>query len=227
MNNSKKDINLKEAVSRHEQKLPPMPADLNDRVMKSLPLTPSEGRGTQSRFSSLSPWRGRGVRLVGAIAACIVLLIAFNYNNKVMPDQQPVVAEVVEQPASEEPETSDYSDYSDESKPSESSDYSESPKPAKPAKLKSEPVLAQAEQQPTESDAVRLTNTADSLAYYLTRLENQMGDCRDSTCLAHLSELMRADERIKGLVNKIIHKQVETAYQEEMLVDTTTHYIPL
>ena len=214
MNNSKNDINLREAVKRHEQKLPPMPADLNDRVTKSL--------------TSLTPRRRVFWRYAAsAIAACIVLLIAFNYNNKVMPDQQPVVAEVVEQPASEEPETSDYSDYSDESKPSESSDYSETLKPAKPAKIKSEPVLAQAEQLPTETDAVRLTNTADSLAYYLTRLENQMGDCRDSTCLAHLSELMRADERIKGLVNKIIHKQVETAYQEEYLVDTITHYIPL
>ena len=181
----------------------------------SLPPRPLQGEREPKRRVF---WR----YAASAIAASIVLLIAFNYNNKVMPDQQPVVAEVVEQPASEEPETSDYSDYSDESKPSESSDYSESPKPAK---LKSEPVLAQAEQQPTESDAVRLTNTADSLAYYLTRLENQMGDCRDSTCLAHLSELMRADERIKGLVNKIIHKQVETAYQEEMLVDTTTRYV--
>jgi hypothetical protein len=54
-----------------------------------------------------------------------------------------------------------------------------------------------------------------------------MGDCRDSACLAHLSQLIKADDRIKTLVNKIIHKQVETAYQEEMLVDTTTHYIPL
>ena len=211
MNNSKKDINLMEAVKRHEQKLPPMPADLNDRVMKSL--------------TSLTPRRRVFWRYAAsAIAACIVLLIAFNYNNKVMPDQQPVVAEVVEQPASEEPETSDYSD---ESKPSESSDYSESPKSAKPAKIKLESVLAQAEQQPAETGAVKLSTTADSLAYYLTRLENQMGDCRDSICLAHLSELMRADERIKGLVNKIIHKQVETAYQEEYLVDTTTRYIPL
>ena len=72
-----------------------------------------------------------------------------------------------------------------------------------------------------------LASAADSLYYYLTQLENQMGDCRDSTCLAELTGLMRADERIKDLVNKIIHKQVETAYQEEYLVDTTTRYIPL
>ena len=37
----------------------------------------------------------------------------------------------------------------------------------------------------------------------------------------------KADERIKDLVNKIIHKQVETVFQEEYLVDTTTRYVPL
>ena len=72
-----------------------------------------------------------------------------------------------------------------------------------------------------------LADAADSLYYYLTQLENRMGDCRDSICLAELTGLMRADERIKDLVNKIIHKQVETAYKEEYLVDTTTRYIPL
>ena len=70
-------------------------------------------------------------------------------------------------------------------------------------------------------------SAADSLNYYLTQLEKQMGDCSDNTCLAELTDLMRADERIKNLVNKIIHKQVETAYQEEYLVDTTTRYIAL
>ena len=78
-----------------------------------------------------------------------------------------------------------------------------------------------------KEDTPILANAADSLYYYLTQLENQMGDCRDSTCLAELTGLMRADERIKDLVSKIIHKQVETAYEEEYLVDTTTRYIPL
>ena len=89
----------------------------------------------------------------------------------------------------------------------------------------SQPTIADEVQ--TASETPVLTNTADSLYYYLTQLENQMGDCRDSTCLAELTGLIRADERIKDLVNKIIHKQVETAYKEEYLVDTTTRYIPL
>ena len=84
-----------------------------------------------------------------------------------------------------------------------------------------------AEEPQPSTEAVVLASAADSLYYYLTQLENQMGDCRDSSCLAELTGLMRADERIKDLVNKIIHKQVETAYQEEYLVDTTTRYIPL
>ena len=89
----------------------------------------------------------------------------------------------------------------------------------------SQPTIADEAKSSTETPV--LANAADSLYYYLTQLENQMGDCRDSTCLAELGNLMQADERIKGLVNKIIHKQVETAYKEEYLVDTTTRYIPL
>ncbi|MBO4550422.1 MAG: hypothetical protein J5733_06795 [Bacteroidaceae bacterium] len=106
MNNIKNDINLREAISRREQKLPPMPADLNERVMKrlsSLPLTPSEGRGTLSRFSSLSLWRGRGLRLVGAIAATVLLLLAFHFTQKPV-EEQPLVAQVpVAAPQPEKP----------------------------------------------------------------------------------------------------------------------------
>lgn len=89
------------------------------------------------------------------------------------------------------------------------------------------PRVKPAEEPQPQTEAVVLASAADSLYYYLTLLENQMGDCRDSSCLAELTGLMRADERIKDLVNKIINKQVETAYQEEYLVDTTTRYIPL
>ena len=51
-------------------------------VEVSLPLSPSKERGTQSRFSSLSRWRGRGVRLCGLIAASIVLLLVFRFTQK-------------------------------------------------------------------------------------------------------------------------------------------------
>lgn len=40
MNELKNDINLREAVNRREQQLPPLPDNLNERVMKSLSPRP-------------------------------------------------------------------------------------------------------------------------------------------------------------------------------------------
>ncbi len=92
--------------------------------------------------------------------------------------------------------------------------------------LKTSPQNSAEASQPAAPTLV-LNDAADSLYYYLTILEDQMGDCQDSACLAELTDLMRADERIRDLVNKIVHQQVETAYKEEYLVDTTTRYVPL
>lgn len=84
MNDIKNDKNLREAVSRKEQKLPPMPADLNERLQQRL----SSPEGTRFR-------RGRGVRLLLlAAAASITLLIVF-YTGKQQRPQEPVVAQQV------------------------------------------------------------------------------------------------------------------------------------
>ena len=85
MNDIKNDKNLREAVSRKEQKLPPMPADLNERLQQRL----SSPEGTRIR-------RGRGVRLLLllAAAASIALLVVF-YTGKQQPPQEPVVAQQV------------------------------------------------------------------------------------------------------------------------------------
>ena len=176
-------------------------------------------RKRPARLISFWPWVGT------AVAAGVLLLIVLNIGQH-QPKQQPIVAETVEQNASqpivEEKEV----------EPQEPSETPKANEPNKPHKLnevhKPQPQQLAAVTTTYAADSTpRLTNAADSLYYYLTQLENQMGECRDSTCLAELGNLMRADERIKGLVNKIIHKQVETAYQEEYLVDTTTRYIPL
>jgi hypothetical protein len=140
MNNSKKDINLKEAVRRHEQKLPPMPADLNERVMKRAPLLTSP-KGEERKRRRLWLW-------IGAVAASIVLLIAFNYNNKVMPEEQPLVAEVVEQPAPEAPKVSENSEVSDNSKSSEPIKPKRTNKNRKVSKPVEEPLLAQVDEEP-------------------------------------------------------------------------------
>lgn len=81
MNDIKNDKNLREAVSRREQQLPPIPDNLNERVMKSLvePETAPKSR------------RQWGYAAVAA-AASIALLIVFNWGKQQNP-QEPVVAQ--------------------------------------------------------------------------------------------------------------------------------------
>ena len=87
MNDIKNDKNLREAVSRREQQLPPIPDDLNERVMKSLvePETAPKSRRL---------WIYAAV----AAAASIALLIVFNWGKQQSP-QEPVVAQQVVVPA--------------------------------------------------------------------------------------------------------------------------------
>lgn len=84
MNDIKNDKNLREAVSRKEQKLPPMPADLNERLQQRL----SSPEGTRFR-------RGRGVRLLLLAAAAGIALLVVFYTGKQQPPQEPVVAQQV------------------------------------------------------------------------------------------------------------------------------------
>lgn len=88
MNELKNDKNLQEAVSRREQKLPPLPTDLNERLMQRL----GEPE-TAPKAKARSLWFYAAV----AVAASIALLIVFNFRQEQTP-QEPVVAQAVEQP---------------------------------------------------------------------------------------------------------------------------------
>lgn len=68
--------------------------ELTDLIMSSLPERNHPDRvGVSKRRRLTLPLKGMAG---GLIAAGIALLIALHYNNKVEPEQQPVVAEVVE-----------------------------------------------------------------------------------------------------------------------------------
>ena len=89
MNELKNDNNLRQAVSRREQQLPPMPADLNERLMQRLGETEqARPKAKQKRL-----WLYTAI----AVAASIVLLIVFNFG-KGQTSQEPLVAQTVEQP---------------------------------------------------------------------------------------------------------------------------------
>ena len=106
MNELKNDTNLREAVSRKEQKLPPMPADLNERLQQRLSSPTSEETETSSTSSSLSSsfWgkrpvgpsgRGRGVRLLLAAAASIALFLVLHYGKEQAPQESVVAQQTV------------------------------------------------------------------------------------------------------------------------------------
>lgn len=172
--------------------------------------------------------RGRGWGWVSAAAVLIAAVALFTWRN-FKPQQPTQLAEKTEEPVEQKDATQviekDNVDKS-QTKHVKLANLTREVDKVNVPRSKTTRVKPAEEPQP-QTEAVVLASAADSLYYYLTQLENQMGDCRDSSCLAELTGLMRADERIKDLVNKIINKQVETAYQEEYLVDTTTRYIPL
>ncbi|MBR5053420.1 MAG: hypothetical protein IKW91_09360 [Bacteroidaceae bacterium] len=172
--------------------------------------------------------RGRGWGLL-SIAAVLAMVFALFTWKSFKPENQPQLAETTEEIVPQEDTPSDTLKLDVANSPTRHvmiANITRYDRKHNTRRLESsQPTIADEPQTSTETPV--LANAADSLYYYLTQLENQMGDCRDSTCFAELGNLMQADERIKDLVQKIIHKQVETAYQEEYLVDTTTRYIPL
>ena len=86
MNELRNDKNLQEAVSRREKKLPPMPADLNERLMQRL------GEQQPSAAKQKRLWLYAAV----AIAASIALFIVINFGKEQTP-QKPLVAQTIEQ----------------------------------------------------------------------------------------------------------------------------------
>ena len=89
MDELKNDKNLRQAVSRREQKMPPMPADLNERLMQRLEKAETAPVARQKRL-----WLYAAV----AVAASIALLIVFHFGKEQTP-QEPVVAQqTIQQP---------------------------------------------------------------------------------------------------------------------------------
>lgn len=93
MNELKNDKNLRQAVSRREQKLPPMPADLNERLMQRIEEQP------QPAAKPKRLWLYAAI----VVAACIALLLIINYG-KNPTSQDPLMAQTFEKPVVTDPE---------------------------------------------------------------------------------------------------------------------------
>ncbi|MBR5689150.1 MAG: hypothetical protein IKX17_01700 [Prevotella sp.] len=85
-----KDNDLREALRRKYSDTPQLSADFSDRLMQR--FEKSIEKENSSRFSSLSIWRGRGVRLALTAAASVALLLTIHYYNnvRVEPKEMPL-----------------------------------------------------------------------------------------------------------------------------------------
>ena len=95
MNELKNDKNLRQAVSRREQKLPPMPADLNEHLMQRI----EETEHAQAEVRPKRLWLYAAI----VVAACIALLLIINYG-KNPTSQDPLMAQTFEKPLVTDPE---------------------------------------------------------------------------------------------------------------------------
>ena len=92
-----KDNDLREALRRKYSDTPQLSADFSDRLMQR--FEKSIEKENSSRFSSLSIWRGRGVRLALIAAASVALLLTIHYynNSGVEPKEMPLAEAQTEQ----------------------------------------------------------------------------------------------------------------------------------
>ena len=154
---------LHEAMKQRAAKVPPLADDFAEKVLQRTPLlTSPEGKERKRRV--IWPYAA------SAVASCIVLLLVFHYNNKVVPELQSVVAEVEEQPAPEAPKASDYSESSEKSEPSEPI------KPKRTYKVRKaieEPQLAEAELIQEEAEAEQDYLPKEPNPYLLAAAETQ------------------------------------------------------
>ena len=154
MNELKNDNNLRQAVSRREQQLPPMPADLNKRLMQRI----AESEPARPETKSRRWWLYAAI----AVAASIALLIIFNFGQEQTP-QESLVALRVDQPTTSVPEPVEGEPVIEEpSNAASESVEAPAPQPSqKPAKKRQETVMKLVELIPTPEVEPALTAEAE------------------------------------------------------------------
>ena len=164
MNELKNDNNLREAVNRREQQLPPMPADLNKRLMQRI----AESEPARSETKPHRLWLYAAI----AVAASIALLIVFNFGKQQTP-QEPLVALRVDQPTTSVPEPVEGEPVIEEpSNAASESVEAPAPQPSqKPAKKRQETVMKLVELIPTPEVEPALTAEAEPTPESATNAE--------------------------------------------------------
>ena len=178
-----------------------LPEDFTDRLMERIEQKEEKPKHRRTWLYAA----------IGAIAAGILLLLAFHFTR---PDRDTekgtMIATQTQQP--KQPE----SPYREESGQNLSSEQQSNP--VRTHESEFEPVIAQdrsgAEQaqavgqQPQVASAVHKTaaniSTTDSLDYYIDKIERELAQVDESLYIERMNKVIHADERLQRLVNSYI-----------------------
>lgn len=187
---------------RGQQPVIDNPEELTDLIMSSLPERNHPGRIGEAKLRLLTlPLKGMAG---GLVAAGIALLIALHYNNKVEPEQQPVVAEVVEPESPQTvPKPAPEPVIEEKQEPQAPQPAAQPVRPKKRVKTQEpaeEPLLAEAE--PVEEAPVEmicqdvLGNTRESSCTYATQAQEirQRGE-QVTQYVAMLNQQIKAEQQ--------------------------------
>lgn len=177
MNDIRNDKNLQEAVNRREQKLEPMPTNLNDRLMGNLSPRPLQRKRELKR-----KWIYGAV----AIAAGIALLVLFNFSQTssdeaslLAQQTQAIPSPVLSEPVNEEPQTERVA----------------SEQPVMP-----QPVIDQGEPDPDPQEtAPTPTDKVEQPRHYTPQAIPDIASPRDEQFLASTSHMVVKRSRHHGL----------------------------
>ena len=186
----KSDSNLREAIDRREQQLPPMPADLNERVMGRMDAHPPQRR-------TYHKWI--------AAAACLLLAIgigAMLLTKKTSPEEKPLAVNNIpetpqgqptQRPLDMETETMD-SLYDVTHAQATGTHILTTPSEGNGQSPKGQPALA----------STRSSHDIDSLQYYIDKIEKELAVVDDSLYIDRMNKVISADERLQRIVNSYI-----------------------
>ena len=188
MNDIKNDNNLREAVSRREQQLEPMPADLNERLMQRIGEQPVDEQ-TKARHRRLWMY-GAGV---AAVAAGLLLLVLFNFG-QLQQEPSPVVA----QQTKTEPLVAQSQPVNDEPMPE--AEMTETA-PQQPAQQPAEAEPQTAEPAPSEE--------AESQRHYNPQAIPDISSPREEVLLTSTSGMTTSRRSKDGLATNTAHEETE------------------
>ena len=180
--NKLNDTDLREALRRRETKRTQVevPADFCDRVMQETETKPSA-----HRWHIALP--------LMAIAASIALLVVMTRPKAVStpPESHAVTAQKL---PTLPPEAMSITLVSHEH-------HARKPRASRPKATSTKP---ESHEQSETHDMAQNTPKTDSLEYYISKVEQNLANIRDSCYEAHVERLIRADNRLQQLVNQLI-----------------------